>query len=127
MKELANQTSKATEDIGRKIGEIQGATGTTVESISKIVKTISTIQEASEAIAGSVTQQGAATTEIAHNTQRAATGATDVTRNITGIGTAAEMTGAASTQLMTLSSRLKDQSSELQNDVASFVRSLRAA
>ncbi len=92
VKELANQTAKATEEIGRKIGEIQTATGTTVDSISRIVTTINTVRQSASAIAGAVEQQGAATEEIAANTQRAASGTADVTGNIAGVGTAAEMT-----------------------------------
>ncbi|MCM5557469.1 methyl-accepting chemotaxis protein [Pleomorphomonas sp. JP5] len=126
VKQLADQTAKATGEIGRKIAEIQGATGATVEAISRIVRTVNSIQSSSAAIASAVEEQGAATSEIARNTQLAATGTTDVTNNITGVSTAAEMTGAASTQLMTLSSTLSGQSSTLQDEVANFVTSLRA-
>jgi methyl-accepting chemotaxis protein len=127
VKQLADQTAKATGEIGRKIGEIQSATGVAVESISRIVKTIDTIEHASEAIASAVEEQGAATQEIAANTHRAATGTTDVTNNIAGVGTAAEMTGAAATQLMTLSENLNDQSQRLRRDVEAFVKEMRAA
>jgi methyl-accepting chemotaxis protein len=127
VKQLADQTAKATDEISRKIGEIQSATNTTVESISKIVKTIDTIQHASEAIASAVEEQGAATNEIAGNTHRAAAGTSDVTNNISGVGTAAEMTGAAATQLMTLSGNLNDQSRRLRSNVETFVKEMRAA
>ncbi|WP_210215617.1 methyl-accepting chemotaxis protein [Mongoliimonas terrestris] len=127
VKELANQTAKATEEIGRKITDIQSATSGTVESIARIVTTIGTIQASSQAIAGAVQQQGAATDEIAANTQRAAEGAADVTGNVTGVGTAAEMTGAASTKLMALSDELNGQASQLNQAVNRFVDGLRAA
>ncbi|SFM95925.1 Methyl-accepting chemotaxis protein [Pleomorphomonas diazotrophica] len=127
VKQLADQTAKATSEIGSKITEIQAATGHTVEAISRIVRTVGNIQESSAAIAGAVEEQGAASAEIARNTQRAATGTTDVTSNITGVSTAAELTGAASTQLMTLSERLNEQSGSLQQEVADFVKSLNAA
>jgi len=127
VKQLADQTAKATGEIGRKITEIQTSTNVTVESIAKIVKTIDIIEHASEAIASAVEEQGSATSEIAGNTHRAATGTAAVTTNIAGVGTAAEMTGAASTQLMTLSERLSSQSTTLQKEVADFVASLRAA
>ncbi|WP_370677456.1 methyl-accepting chemotaxis protein [Pleomorphomonas sp. PLEO] len=127
VKQLADQTAKATDQIGRKIGEIQAATGSTVDAISRIVRTVTNIQSSSAAIASAVEEQGAATGEIARNTQLAAAGTTDVTNNISGVSTAAEMTGAASTQLMTLSDRLNGQSSTLQKEVSEFVTSLRAA
>ncbi len=127
VKELATQTTKATEQIGRKIDEIQSATNVTVESISRIVKTIGVIQEAAQAISAAVEQQGAATEEIAANTQRAATGTADVTSNIAGVGAAAEMTGTSSTQLMDLSRELNGHSSLLQDEVRGFVQRLRSA
>ena len=49
-----------------------------------------------------------------------------MTRNFAGLSTAAEMTGAASTQLMTLSDTLSSQSGMLQKEVCNFVTSLRA-
>ncbi|WP_284543043.1 methyl-accepting chemotaxis protein [Pleomorphomonas sp. T1.2MG-36] len=127
VKQLADQTAKATDQIGRKINEIQSATGGTVDAISRIVRTVGNIQDSSAAIASAVEEQGAASSEIARNTQRAAAGTTDVTANISGVSTAAEMTGAASTQLMTLSDRLNEQSASLQKEVGDFVKSLNAA
>lgn len=127
VKNLAGQTAKATEEIARKIQEMQAATSVTVDSISLIVSTIGTIQEVTQSIAGAVEEQGAATSEIAGNTQRAATGASDVTENISGVGTAAEMTGSAATQLMGLSGALQTQAASLKGEVTSFVKGLRAA
>ena len=127
VKQLADQTAKATSEIGLKITEIQTSTGIAVDSISRIVKTIDTIQHASEAIAGAVEQQGAATGEIAQNTQRAAQGTAAVSHNISGVGTAAGMTGAAATQLMGLSETMSGNSVTLRQEVEAFILSLRAA
>ncbi len=127
VKELANQTAKATEEIGRKIGEIQSATGGCGSVYLQDRLDHRHHPGLVGAIAGAVEQQGAATEEIASNTQKAAQGASDVTRTIAGVGTAAEMTGAASTQLMALSEDLKRQSADLQNEVAEFVGNLRDA
>ncbi|WP_370677717.1 methyl-accepting chemotaxis protein [Pleomorphomonas sp. PLEO] len=127
VKQLAEQTAKATGEIGRKIAEVQSATNLAVESISRIVQTIDTIQHTSEAIAGAVEEQGAATDEIAQNTQRAASGTSDVTNTITGVGAAAELTGTAATQLMTLSEQLDTQSRDLRHQVQDFVKELSAA
>ncbi len=127
VKNLAGQTAKATEEIATKIQEMQAATTVTVDSISMIVSTIGTIQEVTQSIAGAVEEQGAATSEIAGNTHKAANGARDVTENISGVGTAAEMTGSAATQLMSLSNALQSQAASLKGEVASFVKGLRAA
>ena len=127
VKQLASQTARATGDIGAKVGEIQTATERTVGSIEKIVATINGVRTVSTAIASAVEQQGAATQEIAGNTAMAATGTTQVTHNIQGVGRAAQMTGAASTQLMSLSGQLSERAGELETAVQDFVRDLRAA
>ena len=127
VKQLATQTGRATEDIGAKIAEIQQATNGTVKSMLEIVRTITGIKEISSTIASAVEEQGAATNEIARNCQQAASGTGQVTQNIAGVGQAAEMTGAASTQLMDLSTGLSSQATDLRQVVETFVRDLQAA
>jgi methyl-accepting chemotaxis protein len=127
VKALANQTAKATEDIRGKVGEIQTATARTVDSIDRIVATIGNIRTISTTIAAAVEQQGAATVEIAGNTARAADGTGQVTETIFGVGRAAESTGAASSQLLALSTDLQAQAGSLEGEVQAFVERLRAA
>ena len=127
VKALANQTAKATEDIRYKVGEIQNATARTVDSIDRIVTTIGNIRTISTTIATAVEQQGAATVEIAGNTNRAADGTSQVTETIFGVGRAAESTGAASSQLLALSSDLQAQAGSLEDEVSAFVERLRVA
>ena len=127
VKQLADQTAKATGDIQAKVAEIQESTGNTVHSITSIVKTITNIKEVASAIAGAVEEQGAATSEIATNCQQAAVGTTEVTKNINGVGQAAEMTGAASTQLMNLSTGLSSKAKGLKTVVETFVAKFAAA
>ena len=127
VKQLASQTAKATEEIGTKVGEIQQATDGTVKSMTEIVRVIGNIKEIASAIAGAVEQQGAATAEIARNCQQAAVGTQQVTENISGVGQAAEMTGTASTQLMTLSGGLSSQAVDLSKVVETFVKDFAAA
>jgi methyl-accepting chemotaxis protein len=127
VKQLAAQTSKATEVIGVKVSEIQQATEGTVKSMTEIVRVIGNIKDIAASIAGAVEEQGAATSEIARNCQQAATGASQVTRNISGISQAAEMTGTASTQLMSLSGGLSAQATDLRQLVETFVHDLDAA
>ncbi len=127
VKQLASQTARATEEIGHKINEIQNETTTTVSSISRIVATIGTIREVTSSIAAAVEEQGVATSDIASNTQRAASGASNVSDNIAGVSSAAELTGAASSQLMGLSGALSRQSDDLDAAVKTFISELRAA
>jgi methyl-accepting chemotaxis protein len=127
VKQLASQTGRATEEIGSKVSEIQQASDGTVHSMTEIIRVIGNIKEIATAISAAVEQQGVATNEIARNCQQAATGASQVTQNIAGVGQAAEMTGSASTQLMTLSGGLSSQAIDLKQVVETFVRDLNAA
>ncbi|MDV6332735.1 methyl-accepting chemotaxis protein [Asticcacaulis sp. 201] len=127
VKQLAQQTAQATDEIRSKIGEIQSATNTTVDSIDTIVKTIEQIGGLTTAIAASVEQQGAATQEIASNTNRAANGTREVTGHMSGVGDAAAQTGEAAQALLGLSSDLEHRSEDLQHEVMAFVGRLRAA
>ncbi len=126
VKQLAQQTAKATDDIRSKIGEIQTATATTVGSIDAIVRTIESVGQLTTGIAASVEQQGYATNEIASNTNLAAQGTRDVTAHIAGLGQAAHATGSAAQSLLSLSSDLERRSEDLQSEVYSFVSRLRA-
>ncbi len=127
VKQLASQTAKATDEIAAKVAEIQMATNGTVKSVTEIVRVIGNIKETASAIAGAVEEQGAATAEIARNCQEASSGTHQVTANIAGVGEAAEMTGAASTQLMGLSQGLSSQATDLSRVVETFVRDFAAA
>ena len=125
VKSLAQQTAKATDEISVRITEIQHATDVAVASISSIVARIETIREVTTAIAGAVEEQGAATSEIADNTRRAAQGTQDVSGTIADVGQAVEETGQASGQLLDLSASLSRQSDRLKSEVDAFVDQLR--
>ncbi|WP_188580178.1 methyl-accepting chemotaxis protein [Azorhizobium oxalatiphilum] len=127
VKQLAGQTARATEEISAKIAEIQSATNGTVTSMDEIIRVIADMKQVSSSIAGAVEEQGAATGEIAHNCQRAASGTQQVTQSITGVGQAAELTGSASTELLALSEGLSGQASDLRTLVEAFVKDLDAA
>ena len=70
VKQLADQTAKATGDIGAKVQEIQKATGDSVASMGEILRVVGDIKQISAAIAGAVEEQGAATAEIAATASR---------------------------------------------------------
>ena len=127
VKQLAQQTAKATEGIAEQVAEIQKATESSVQSMGGIARVISSIKEIASAISGAVEEQSAATAEIAHNCQRAASGTHQVMESISGVGQAAGMTGAASSQLMALSSGLSGQARELRQVVDTFVADFAAA
>jgi methyl-accepting chemotaxis protein len=127
VKNLANQTAKATEEIRAQIGEIQGATGQTVDAIRSIGTTIRQMSEIATTIASAVEQQGAATREIATNVQQAAQGTSDIATNIEGVSRAAGDTGAAASQVLSAAGELSRQSETLRRDVDDFLATVRAA
>ena len=95
VKNLANQTGRATEEIDAQITQIQSATQEAVEAIGGISATIEEVSTIATAIAAAVEQQGAATAEIARNVQQeTARGGQIVAASIGGEGKAAGDTGA---------------------------------
>ena len=127
VKELAAQTSRATEEISGQIAQIQGATGQAVSAIGGITGRIREINAVTATIAAAVEEQGAATQEIVRNVSQAAAGAGEVTGNIAGVAQASEETGAAATQVLASASELSRQSEHLRAEVARFLSTVRAA
>jgi methyl-accepting chemotaxis protein len=127
VKNLANQTAKATEEIGSQIGGIQLATQEAVAAIESITKTISEIDEVAAGIASAVEEQGAATQEIARNVEQAAAGTQEVSHNIDGVSQAANDTGAAATMIRTAAEELSNQSDMLRSEVDKFLKNIRVA
>jgi methyl-accepting chemotaxis protein len=127
VKELATQTSRATQDIANQIGRIQGVTEQAVAAISAIAARIGQMSTLSTTIAAAVEEQGAATQEIVRNVAQAATGTGEVTSNIAGVASAAEVTGEAASQMLASASALSRQSGTLSAEVARFLSSVRTA
>ena len=127
VKSLANQTAKATEEIGAQISQIQTATKEAVEAIRGITGTIQEVSAISMSIAAAVEEQGAATAEIARNVHQTATSARDVTSNIGGVSQAADDTGAAANRVSAAANDFSRQAEQLSAEVNSFVTGVRAA
>ncbi|NJC67997.1 methyl-accepting chemotaxis protein [Planosporangium flavigriseum] len=120
VKDLAQATSKATEDISHRIQAIQGDTGAAVEAIREIAEVIEKINGYSETIASAVEEQTATTSEIGRSVAEAATGATDIAQNITGVAAAAESTSTGVTEANRAANDLAQMSTELQQIVGQF-------
>ncbi|WP_339038394.1 methyl-accepting chemotaxis protein [Bradyrhizobium symbiodeficiens] len=127
VKALAEQTAKATGEIGQQIGGIQAATQESVGAISQITGTIARLSEISSAIAAAVEEQGAATQEIARNVQQAAGGTQQVSSNVGEVQRGASETGAASSQVLSAAQMLSRDSNRLKLEVGKFLNSVRAA
>jgi methyl-accepting chemotaxis protein len=127
VKALAEQTAKATGEIGQQITGIQSATQESVNSIKAISGTIERLSEISSTIAAAVEEQGAATQEISRNVQQAAQGTQQVSTNITGVQRGASETGSASSQVLSAAKSLSVDSNRLRLEVGKFLDSVRAA
>jgi methyl-accepting chemotaxis protein len=127
VKALAEQTAKATGEIGQQISGIQAATNDSVGAIKEISSTIERLSEISSAIAAAVEEQGAATQEIARNVQQAAQGTQQVSSNITDVQRGATETGTASSQVLSAAQMLSNDSGRLKSEVSKFLTNVRAA
>jgi methyl-accepting chemotaxis protein len=127
VKALAEQTAKATGEIGQQIAGIQTATQESVGAIKAIGGTIEKLSEISSTIAAAVEEQGAATQEISRNVQQAAQGTQQVSSNITDVQRGASETGSASSQVLSAAQMLSGDSNRLKLEVGKFLHSVRAA
>ncbi len=121
VKNLANQTARATGEIGEQIAAVQGQTERVVVAIKAISKTILEVGEIAAGIASAVEEQSAATKEIAHNVEQAAAGTADVSHNVAGVQDAADQTSSAATELLGASQSLASQSGQLQSMIDKFL------
>jgi methyl-accepting chemotaxis protein len=127
VKALAEQTAKATGEIGQQISGIQAATNESVGAIREISGTIEKLSEISSTIAAAVEEQGAATQEISRNVQQAAQGTQQVSANITDVQRGSSETGSASSQVLSAAETLSSDSNRLKLEVGKFLNSVRAA
>ncbi len=127
VKNLANQTARATEEISTQIAQIQAATQEAVEAIHGIAGTIEDVSTIATAIASAVDKQGISSAEIARNVQQTARATGEVTQNIAGMSSAARETENAADQVLQAASELTRQTGALAAKVDHFVAGVRAA
>jgi methyl-accepting chemotaxis protein len=127
VKALAEQTAKATGEIGQQISGIQATTEESVGAIREISGIIEKLSEISSTIAAAVEEQGAATQEISRNVQQAAQGTQRVSSDIIGVQRGASETGSASSQVLSAAQSLSNDSNRLKLQVGQFLATVRAA
>jgi methyl-accepting chemotaxis protein len=127
VKQLADQTAKATAEIGAQIGAIQTATSEAAEAINGIGSTIETMNDIAKSITGAVDGQNAATVEIARNVQEASIGTGTVSQSITSVTMAASESSSAATQVLASASELSRNAERLRHELNTFLGSIRAA
>jgi methyl-accepting chemotaxis protein len=120
VKELAQETAKATEDIGRRIQAIQSDTDAAVAAITEISGIIAQINDTQTTIASAVEEQTATTNEMARSVAEAATGSGEIAVNITGVARSAADTGAAAQSTSQAAEELARMAAEMQQLVGRF-------
>ncbi|TAN56350.1 MAG: HAMP domain-containing protein [Rhodospirillales bacterium] len=127
VKSLANQTARATDEIGQQISSVQGATQDAVSAIQSITRVIAQVNEISTAIASAVEEQGAATQEIARNAQQASGATNEVSSHINGVTGGASETGKAAGHVLEAAGDLTRQAELLRHEVDEFLAGVKAA
>jgi hemerythrin-like metal-binding protein len=126
VKNLANQTAKATEEIASKIGAVQVGTEEAAKAIASITRVMSQMSAISAAIATAVEQQSSATAEIARNVEQAAAGTQEVSVRITKVDRAARETGSTAVEISGSATELSNQTDRLRSEVARFLEHVRS-
>jgi len=126
VKALAEQTAKATAEIGQNVGLIQASTKNSVDAVREIGNAVREINDVTSAIAGAIEQQDLATREISQNAQLAAQGNGTLVVNIGSLSDAMGKTSTAAASVLTASSDLTATAETLSREVETFFRNLRA-
>jgi methyl-accepting chemotaxis protein len=126
VKNLANQTAKATEEITQQIASVQEVARDTAAAIGRIGDIISRMGEIATAVAAAVEEQSAATGEIGRNAVQAADGTGAVSRNVADIRDAADNTAGAAAAVEQAAQHLVKEAGDLSREVAAFLGRVRS-
>ena len=127
VKNLANQTSTATEDIGGQISEMQNVADAVAQSIGQVIAAIGQMNTVSTSIAGAVEEQSAATSEISRNTAHASDGAARVSGGMQQLQEAAAETSTSSGELTKTAETLRGMADNLARGVDLFLEKVKTA
>ncbi|MEQ9144549.1 MAG: nitrate- and nitrite sensing domain-containing protein [Parvibaculaceae bacterium] len=127
VKDLANQTAKATGEIAENVSRVQQETKTAAASMTEIASKIDEIDQVTGTVSSAVEQQSAATMEISRNAEDTAEMNRNVSSSIVTVRSAAEQTGSAAEQVLTSAEELSETAESLRAQVGKFVASIRAA
>ncbi|ARJ64488.1 chemotaxis protein [Magnetospirillum sp. ME-1] len=125
VKNLANQTAKATEEISNQVAAVQTSTREMTSSIEGVVETIRTIDNISTAIAGAVQQQEATTRDIASNIDEVATQAGEVSGSVSTLSRSSARSCAGAVRVIWSAKSLSEAVSDLKTEAEDFLRSVR--
>ncbi|SDB91137.1 methyl-accepting chemotaxis protein [Sanguibacter gelidistatuariae] len=120
VKELAQETARATEDISRRVTTISSDTAGAVSAIAEISSIIASIDDFQTTIAAAVEEQTATTNEMSRSVSEAAGGSTDIALSITGVSDATATTTRALVNSRGAIVELADLATDLRSQVARF-------
>ncbi|WP_436520363.1 methyl-accepting chemotaxis protein [Actinoplanes sp. HUAS TT8] len=120
VKDLAQETARATEDISQRVEAIQSDTAGAVSAIEEITRVIARISDFQTTIASAVEEQTATTAEMNRSVTEAASGTGAIAQNITGVADAARSTSAGVERSQQTTAELTRMSSELTSLVSGF-------
>jgi hemerythrin-like metal-binding protein len=126
VKNLANQTAKATEEIASKIGAVQSGTEEAAKAIASITRVMSQMSSISAAIATAVEHQSLATAEISRNVDQSAAGTHEVSARIGKVDLAARETGTTAAEINESAVELSTQAQTLRTEVSRFLEQVRS-
>ena len=126
VKQLANETARATEDISKQISAVQNSTQRSVASISTISKAIEGVADTMAIISAAAEEQGAATGEISQNAQMAATMTRDVVGNAEVVVGEAKRSSHSAHEVKSAADKLAQRAEELENGVERFLTGVAA-
>ena len=127
VKNLANQTAKATEEIQAQVEQMQTVTASAVKAIQGITGTIGRMSDITRMIATAVEEQEGNTREIARNVHQASSGTREVSHNIEGVTSAASSTGQQSGGVLHAADSLTHQAATLRQEVGHFIQQVKRA
>lgn len=127
VKNLANQTAKATDEIRAQINAVQSRTTDAVDAISEIAGVINQVSSISGSVVAALEEQSAATNEIARNVQEAAAGTNEVSQNIAGVNQAAREAGTTANEVLEAAKQVNEQTVFLREKVDVFLTNVQTA
>ena len=127
VKQLAEQTSKATDEINSQIEEMTGVSASAIQAVSLINEMISEMTQNAAAVAAAAEEQGAATKEIAQNVHEAAHGTGQVKDSMAAMAAAADETDQTSRRVSEAAKSLTDNAVTLKEEMQRFISGVRAA
>ena len=127
VKELAMQTSRATEQVAEQIRAMQDTTGASVNALRSIAREVQELETTAVSIASAVDQQSVAGQDLARSIDLAARGTEQVTDHINDVRDLSLSTGSAASQVLSSATNLEDQAATLRTQVNAFLSKVRVS